>query len=150
MGAFADPEEGSITTGGSHCSSADKSEPNSIVVADLGGTAAEQLDTPTSTALLGSVAGLTAIATTEFQVQGRPKNDDDYASPPDDRSLYPNYDSYEDNYNNDYKEADRQLRRVCKTKTYSDYTTSDSKCVPYGGFPDPFLSPRSEQNRRNL
>jgi hypothetical protein len=150
LGAFADPEEGSVPTGGSHCSSADQSEPNSIVATDLGGTAAEQLSTPMNTGLNGSVAGLTAITTTTgFQVHAGLKNDNDY-SPPVDRELYPGYDSVEDNYNNDYKDDDAKLRKECESKTYDDFTSSDSEWEPYGGYPDPSLSPRSEQNRRNL
>jgi hypothetical protein len=60
------------------------------------------------------------------------------------------YDSTEDNYNKEFYEVEAKFRKECESKTYSDYSSSDSEWKPHGGWPDPSLSPRSESNRRNL
>jgi hypothetical protein len=96
---------------------------------------------------------------------GQPKKDDDTVSSisnagkavagTDDRRSgtardQADYDSTEDNYNKEFYEVEAKFCKECESKTYSDYSSSDSEWKPHGGWPDPSLSPRSEGNRRNL
>jgi hypothetical protein len=183
MGAFADPEEGSVQSIATQ-SPYDEHGPAMGTQHGTDTTQVVQLgtasDTPMSTGLTGSVAGLTASTATRFDEQNfsgptqvvqrgtamvqrdtpvttgsnqlQPPLITNVPGVPRDKAGLKDDDNYDDScdYNKDYYDAVDKLRQECEFKAYDDFSSSDSEWEPYGGYVDPSLSPRSESNRLNL